>query len=71
MRYAWMVTPRNYLLLVCHVINETAQLGQGARFVNYWYFGGNKSTSGDAVSKLMDKAGKAKADIKEALPKKA
>lgn len=25
MRFAWMVTPRNYLLLSCHVCNETVQ----------------------------------------------
>ncbi|EQC37139.1 hypothetical protein SDRG_05366 [Saprolegnia diclina VS20] len=28
MRFAWMVQPRNYLLFVCHVSNETAQLYQ-------------------------------------------
>jgi hypothetical protein len=26
MRFAWMVQPRNYLLLACHASNETAQL---------------------------------------------
>ena len=26
MRFAWMVTPRNYLLLGVHIVNETAQL---------------------------------------------
>ena len=48
MRYAWsilciemnlmvlVVTPRNYLLLACHVLNETAQMGQGYRYMNYW-----------------------------------
>ena len=25
MRFAWMVSPRNYLLLSCHVCNETVQ----------------------------------------------
>ena len=53
MRYAWsplpisfniavilmtVVTPRNYLLFLCHVINETAQLGQGYRYLNYWQY---------------------------------
>jgi mitochondrial pyruvate carrier 1 len=28
MRFAWMVKPRNYLLLACHASNETAQLYQ-------------------------------------------
>ncbi|XP_042503243.1 mitochondrial pyruvate carrier 1-like isoform X2 [Macadamia integrifolia] len=33
MRFAWMVQPRNYLLLVCHASNETVQLYQLSRFV--------------------------------------
>ena len=33
MRYALAVTPKNYLLFGCHVINSTAQLGQGYRFL--------------------------------------
>uniref|UniRef100_M4BBJ9 Mitochondrial pyruvate carrier n=1 Tax=Hyaloperonospora arabidopsidis (strain Emoy2) TaxID=559515 RepID=M4BBJ9_HYAAE len=35
MRFAWMVQPRNYLLLACHASNEAAQLYQlqrGLRF---------------------------------------
>ncbi|KNE69589.1 protein 44-like protein [Allomyces macrogynus ATCC 38327] len=42
MRFAWMVKPRNYLLLGVHVTNETAQLIQGYRFANYWYLGGKE-----------------------------
>jgi hypothetical protein len=26
MRFAWMVQPRNYLLLACHAANETVQV---------------------------------------------
>ncbi|EPX71778.1 uncharacterized protein SOCG_03715 [Schizosaccharomyces octosporus yFS286] len=37
MRYAWMVSPRNYLLLGCHAFNCTVQSVQGLRFVNFWY----------------------------------
>lgn len=33
MRFAWMVQPRNYLLLACHMSNETAQLYQLQRAV--------------------------------------
>lgn len=33
-----VVTPRNYLLLACHVINEAAQLGQGYRYLKYWQY---------------------------------
>ncbi|KAG0257313.1 hypothetical protein BG011_004027 [Mortierella polycephala] len=41
MRFAWMVQPRNYLLLTCHATNECAQLAQGYRFLQYHYFSGN------------------------------
>lgn len=50
MRYAFAVTPRNYLLFGCHVVNFGAQVTQGYRFVDYWYMGG------------QDKYIKAKAD---------
>nr|UQT18574.1 MPC1 [Ganoderma lucidum] len=43
MRFAWRVQPRNYLLFACHATNATAQLAQGARFMNYWYMGGKES----------------------------
>ncbi|XP_042519431.1 mitochondrial pyruvate carrier 1-like [Macadamia integrifolia] len=33
MRFAWVVRPRNYLLLLCHASNETVQLYQLSRFV--------------------------------------
>lgn len=35
MRFAWMVGPRNYLLLACHAFNECAQLTQLARALKY------------------------------------
>ena len=35
MRFAWMVQPRNYLLFACHATNETAQLVQGYRFLQF------------------------------------
>lgn len=41
-RFAWRVTPRNYLLLACHATNATAQIVQGGRFLNYFYFGGRE-----------------------------
>mmetsp|Transcript_7751 Transcript_7751/g.19246 ORF Transcript_7751/g.19246 Transcript_7751/m.19246 type:complete len:113 (-) Transcript_7751:70-408(-) len=36
MRFAWMVQPRNYLLLACHASNETVQLYQLSRWYG-WY----------------------------------
>ncbi|KAG0267470.1 hypothetical protein BGZ95_002837 [Linnemannia exigua] len=47
MRFAWMVQPRNYLLFACHATNETAQLVQGYRFINYHHFGGKNNVPQD------------------------
>eukprot|EP01112_Ceratiomyxa_fruticulosa_P009961 TRINITY_DN2614_c0_g1_i1.p1 TRINITY_DN2614_c0_g1~~TRINITY_DN2614_c0_g1_i1.p1 ORF type:complete len:109 (+),score=15.52 TRINITY_DN2614_c0_g1_i1:384-710(+) len=35
MRFAWRVKPRNYLLLVCHMANETVQLYHLQRKIRY------------------------------------
>lgn len=35
MRFAWMVQPRNYLLLACHASNETVQMYQFSRWYNW------------------------------------
>jgi len=40
MRYAVAVTPKNYLLFGCHIINFSAQLTQGCRYINYWKYVG-------------------------------
>lgn len=38
MRYAFAVSPVNYLLFGCHVVNFGAQCTQGYRYINYWKF---------------------------------
>ncbi|QIX00449.1 hypothetical protein AMS68_005966 [Peltaster fructicola] len=42
MRYALAVTPKNYLLFGCHVVNFSAQCTQGYRYLNYWHMGGRE-----------------------------
>ncbi|KAJ2947645.1 hypothetical protein O0L34_g17448 [Tuta absoluta] len=42
MRFAWRVQPRNMLLFACHFTNTGAQLTQGARFLNHYYFNKEK-----------------------------
>ncbi|KAJ9668848.1 pyruvate transporter mpc1 [Coniosporium apollinis] len=37
-RYALAVTPRNWLLFGCHVVNFSAQATQGYRYLNYWKY---------------------------------
>jgi hypothetical protein len=44
MRYALAVSPKNYLLFGCHVVNCSAQITQGYRFLNYWKFGGREAS---------------------------
>lgn len=71
---AWRVQPRNYLLFACHATNTTAQLVQGARFVNYWYAGGREKqlqTSGSVQSKVLDSVNAAEAEAKETAKKAA
>lgn len=42
MRYAMAVTPKNYLLFGCHLVNFSAQTVQGYRYLQYWQFGGRE-----------------------------
>ncbi|KAF5810378.1 putative mitochondrial pyruvate carrier [Helianthus annuus] len=35
MRFAWMVQPRNYLLLACHASNETVQMYQFSHWLKH------------------------------------
>ncbi|KAK5133673.1 hypothetical protein LTR08_007527 [Meristemomyces frigidus] len=44
MRYSMAVTPRNYLLFGCHIVNFGAQMTQGYRYLNYWNFGGREAS---------------------------
>jgi hypothetical protein len=39
-RYSLAVTPKNYLLFACHVVNAGAQFTQAFRFTKYHYMGG-------------------------------
>ncbi|GAO49900.1 UPF0041-domain-containing protein [Saitoella complicata NRRL Y-17804] len=66
MRYAWMVQPRNYLLLGCHIVNESAQITQGYRWLDYWKFGGREKA---LALKPVDAAKGAIQDVKEAAEK--
>ena len=49
-RFAWRVTPRNYLLLACHGTNAVTQAVQYFRFSNYWYFGGREQRLQDRMN---------------------
>jgi len=64
MRFAWRVTPRNYLLFACHLTNCTAQLVQCGRFVNYWHFGGREAKH-PVSARVTDAAAKVKEVAKD------
>lgn len=38
MRYSLAVSPRNYLLFGCHLINFSAQVTQGYRYLNHFKY---------------------------------
>lgn len=50
-RFAWMIQPRNYLLLACHASNEVVQLNQLRRWASVqpwaasWGLAGGSSDS--------------------------
>ncbi|KAH6606509.1 hypothetical protein Trco_005662 [Trichoderma cornu-damae] len=45
MRYSLAVSPKNYLLFGCHVINEAAQLTQGYRYLSWHHWGGKENAA--------------------------
>ena len=42
MRYALAVTPKNYLLFGCHLVNFSAQATQGYRYLSWNNWGGKE-----------------------------
>ena len=74
MRYAFAVTPKNYLLFGCHIVNFSAQITQGYRYLNYWQFGGreksleaSKATGGKIVEEVQDGAKRVEGAAKSSL----
>ncbi|KAL2137040.1 hypothetical protein VTI74DRAFT_10516 [Chaetomium olivicolor] len=66
MRYALAVTPKNYLLFLCHFVNEGAQLTQGYRYLQ-WTQGGGREKAGlsGAVEAGKEKVKEAEEKAKE------
>lgn len=71
MRYALAVTPPNYLLFMCHFVNEGAQLTQGYRFLQ-WHQWGGKERAGvaGALEAAKETAGQVEQKAKEMVGKK-
>ena len=70
MRYSLAVTPKNYLLFLCHFVNEGAQLTQGYRYLEYHNWGGKEKLGVmDAVEAAKQNAKAAEAKVKDAVSK--
>lgn len=73
MRYALAVTPKNWLLFGCHIVNFSAQTTQGYRYLNYWHMGGRdltlKEEAKKAGGRMDQEAGKLAEGAKEGLRK--
>lgn len=73
MRYAMAVTPKNYLLFGCHIVNFSAQLTQGYRYINYWHMGGRdkalEQKAKEGLGKAEAKAGEAQGALADAANK--
>ncbi|KAE9408093.1 UPF0041-domain-containing protein [Gymnopus androsaceus JB14] len=65
-RLAWVVQPRNYLLLACHLTNTTAQSVQLYRFNEYWNRGGRERKLG-LTGAVQDAATDVKTSVTEAV----
>lgn len=53
MRYSLAITPKNYLLFACHLVNAGAQGTQGYRWLQYHYWGGKEKMEGMSVVGLV------------------
>ncbi|PPJ57568.1 hypothetical protein CBER1_10531 [Cercospora berteroae] len=56
MRYSLAVTPQNYLLFGCHLVNFAAQTTQAYRFTNWWYMGGREQNFEAKAKEGLNKA---------------
>ncbi|KAF4835836.1 Mitochondrial pyruvate carrier 1 [Colletotrichum sp. SAR 10_86] len=70
MRYSLAVQPKNYLLFLCHFVNEGAQLTQGYRWLQYNQWGGKEALNAkNAVEGVKDKAAAVEAKVEKAISK--
>ncbi|KAI0540711.1 hypothetical protein GGR58DRAFT_459716 [Xylaria digitata] len=70
MRYSLAIAPKNYLLFMCHFINEGSQLTQGYRYLNWNHWGGKeKAAAAAGITGTVEKAASATGQVKEAIAK--
>ena len=69
MRYALAVSPKNYLLFLCHFVNFNSQLVQGYRWYDYNYITGKEKwqqMAAEAKAKTQEVADKAEGIAEQA-----
>jgi len=64
-RYAMAVTPKNYLLFICHATNFTSQIVQGYRYQQYWNFGGREKLIEERAKQGLEDVKDKAVDAKE------
>lgn len=72
MRYSLAVSPKNYLLFLCHFVNEASQLTQGYRWLQYHKMGGKEEMERKAQSvgeSVKDVVGKVEAEARRGVEK--
>ncbi len=70
MRYSLAVTPKNYLLFLCHFINEGSQLTQGYRYLQFHHWGGKEQAGVQgALAAAKENVKNAEATVKDAVSK--
>jgi hypothetical protein len=70
MRYALAVQLKNYLLVLCHFVNEGAQLTQGCRYLQYHKMGGKEETlKQQAESRVKSAVGKVESEVGKTVKK--
>ena len=65
MRYAMAVTPKNYLLFGCHIVNFSAQSTQMYRYVDHHYWGGAERKAETAAKEGLGVAEDAANKVKD------
>ncbi|PQE04381.1 putative FMP37 Found in Mitochondrial Proteome protein [Rutstroemia sp. NJR-2017a BVV2] len=70
MRYALAVQPKNYLLFLCHFVNEGVQLTQGYRYLQDYKMGGKEDALKQQVeSGVKSAVGKVESEVGKAVEK--
>jgi hypothetical protein len=62
MRYSLAVTPKNYLLFLCHFINEGSQLTQGYRYLQFHRWGGKEKMEAEKLAQAAKEGAASVAD---------